>query len=287
MMNMFSPDGTLLAFNDFGVSQGRALAVMSYDGATRTLSAHRVAFTDTDHYPGWPFFLPDNHALIFTRGVSPTFSGEGVGVIGGLPGTGPESDLYIVDLQSGKSTILARAMGMKSTSDPTSTTPFGATDLHQHYYPTVSPVASGGYFWVFFDTIRTYGNLGVARQLWGTAVTISPDGKYEDDPSHPAFYVTGQIFGSGNHRAFTALDPCHMDSDKCTSGIDCCGGFCHIDTPPQEFGEPVGTCSPKVKECSMRDERCVTASDCCNPTQPNEPPSNCIAGFCAPVRGPD
>ncbi|HKP57671.1 MAG TPA: hypothetical protein VJV78_13160 [Polyangiales bacterium] len=288
MMNMFSPDGRQLAFNDFGVSAGKALAVMSYDAASRKLSNHRVVYTDPDRYPGWPFFLPDGRALVFARGVNPTFSGAGAGVIGGIPFAGPESDLHIVDLQTGKSTILAQAMGMKSPVDPTGITPFGPADLHQHYYPTVSPVAAGGYFWVFFDSIRNYGNLGVARQLWGTAITIAPDGRYEGDPSHPAFFVSGQIFGSGNHRAFTALDACRMDGDKCTSGIDCCGGFCHIDdSVPAEFADPVGTCSPTMRECARRDERCVTSDDCCRPAGSSEPPSSCIAGFCAPVRGPD
>ena len=61
-------------------------------------------------------------------------------------------------------------------------------------YPTVLPVAAGGYFWVFFDS--TTG------------------------PSHPAFYVTGQEFGTGNHRAFAALDPWRADGDSCTSGVD-------------------------------------------------------------------
>ncbi|MET0388899.1 MAG: hypothetical protein ABW321_23200, partial [Polyangiales bacterium] len=178
-----------------------------------------------------------------------------------------------------------QAMGMKTPADPTSTTPFGAADLHQHYYPTVSPVAAGGYFWIFFDAIRNYGNLGFLRQLWGAAITISPDGRYESDPSHPAFYVTGQEFGNGNHRAFTALDACRMDGDKCTSGVDCCGGFCHIETAV-EFGDPEGTCAPRMADCAKRDERCTTTADCCA-TEPPEAPYSCIAGFCAPVRGPD
>lgn len=37
---------------------------------------------------------------------------------------------------------------------------------------------------------------------------IHPDGTYTADPSHPAFYLPGQEFGAGNHRAFAALDFC-------------------------------------------------------------------------------
>jgi hypothetical protein len=122
--------------------------------------------------------------------------------------------------------------------------PFGMDDLHHAYYPTVSPVAAGGYFWVFFDSIRNYGNLGLQRQLWGAAIEISADGSYDKDPSYLAFCLSGQEAGTGNHRAFAALDPCRKDCDACTSGIDCCGGFCYTSEPVGEFDEPVGSCSP-------------------------------------------
>ncbi len=150
--------------------------------------------------------------------------------------------------------------------------PLSAADVHQVYYPTVLPVASGGYFWVFFDSTRNYGNKGQQRQLWGAAVTVSADGKYEVDPSHPAFYVGGQEFDSANHRAFTALDPCRVDGDKCTSGVDCCGGKCEIEGG--EFGD-VGMCHSNTGSCSDIDEACKTAGDCCDPS------ASCINGYCA------
>lgn len=288
MMPIFSPSGSLIAFNDFAENGGKALAVMDFDPVSRKAANRRVVYADpSDTYPGWPFFLPDDRAIVFSRGVNPQFSGAGAGVFPGLPGAGPQSDLYIVDLASGTTTVLAKAMGLATPDDPVGYLPFGAEDLHQHYYPTVSPVAAGGYFWVFFDSIRHYGNMGLARQLWGTAVRISPDGTYNDDPSFPAFYVTGQDFLTGNHRAFTALDPCKQDGDSCTSGIDCCGGFCYFEAP-EELVEPVGTCSPHMTEmnCSRADERCSIASDCCS-DDPNAPALMCIAGFCAIVAGPD
>ena len=111
----------------------------------------------------------------------------------------------------------------------------------------MSPVAAGGYFWVFFDSVRHYGKLGLQRQLWGAAIDISRRRHLHARPSHPAFYLPGQEFGTGNHRAFAALDPCKKDGDKCTSGIDCCGGFCYIDGPA-ELVDPVGSCSPKMTD---------------------------------------
>lgn len=280
MMPTFSPDGTRLVFNDSVAGMGSTLAAMDYDAKARKFSNNKKIYEDKGQYPGWPFLLPDNQAVIFARGMSPTFSGEGAGVIGGgaalglLPG--PVSDLYIVDVDTGTATLLARAMGMNSAQDPTSATPFGDQDLHKHYYPTVSPVAAGGYFWIFFDSIRNYGNLGAARQLWGSAIAVSPDGRYESDPSHPAFYVAGQEFGTGNHRAFTALDPCRKDGDSCETGIDCCSGFCTDGKcglpPPPPPGDP-----PLPPRCSMTDEACETAADCCNSAD------LCVNGFCGQV----
>ena len=284
MMPMFSPDGRLLAFNDFAEGQGRGLAIMDFDPAGRVASNRRVVFTDTSQYPGWPFFLPDDKAVVFARGDNPQFSGAGAGVIPGTGFIGPASDLHIVDVESGSSTLLAQAMGFATPQDTTGYLPFGADDLHKHYYPTVSPVAAGGYFWLFFDSIRNYGNQGVARQLWGSALSIAPDGVYTSDPSHPAFYVTGQELLTGNHRAFTALDACELDGESCTSGTDCCGGFCFVpESMDQEFGtEPVGTCSSDTPECAKTNERCTSSADCCPPDAGN-PANTCIAGFCAYV----
>jgi hypothetical protein len=279
MMPIFSPDGRLVAFNDFAEAGGRGLAIMDFDATARKASNRRVVFTDSgDSYPGWPFFLPDNHAVVFARGVNPQFSGGGAGVFPGFPVAGPASDLYIVDVASGTSTLLAKAMGLSTPQDTAGYVPFGAQDLHQHYYPTVSPVASGGYFWVFFDSIRHYGNMGVARQLWGSALLISADGTYKSDPSAPAFYVTGQDFLTGNHRAFTALDACKQNGNKCTSGTDCCGGFCYVPKGPDEFmTELEGMCTSEIPKCSKTSERCIADTDCCNSAD------KCLNGFCGQI----
>jgi hypothetical protein len=298
IMPMFSPDGKHLIFNDFALDSADGLAVMDYDVATHKATHYKELMRDpATSRPGWPFFLPDAKGAVFTRTDSPDFSGLGayvgiggaigaalpIGNLASLPVPGPASDLYIADIATGKVTLLAKAMGYATPDDLTAnktTLPF-PDDLHQNYFPTVAPIAAGGYFWVFFDSIRHYGNLGIQRQLYGAAIDISPDGTYTLDPSHPPFYLPGQEFGAGNHRAFAALDPCKKDGDSCTSGIDCCGGTCHLPDVRNEFVEPVGTCSPPpMNSCAKTDERCQKDSDCCLP-QGNQNPNSCIAGFCA------
>jgi hypothetical protein len=268
MMPTFSPDGTLLVFADYAIQNGHGLAVMRYDAAQRKASDYKQIYANAQVYAGWPFVLPDNRAVLFASGVVADFTGSGAGVLPGV--AGPASDLQIVDLATGTTTILAQAMGFRTPQDAAANRtylPFGAAELHQHYYPTVSPVAAGGFFWIFFDTVRNYGNLGLKRQLWGAALSISPEGKYTGDPSRPAFYLPGQELGTANHRAFTALDPCRQDGATCESGVDCCTGFCTD-----------GKCGPKKEpRCSKLNEGCQTAADCCQPSH------RCIAGFCAQI----
>jgi hypothetical protein len=266
MMLTFSPDGSLVVYNDYAAGQGHGLSVAAFDRASRKASLAKQLYTDPQNFLGWPFFLPDNRAVVFAAGASGQFSGAGTGIVPFIPG--PTSDLWLADVGSGSASILAQAMGFKSAQDAASGTtylPFGAEDIHHVYYPTVSPVAAGGYIWVFFDSMRHYGNRGVARQLWGTALTLSADGKYTQDPSHPAFYLGGQQFETANHRAFTALDPCKQEGASCNTGVDCCKGFCtnHV-------------CGiPDMPRCSQTSEACKTSADCCDPRE------RCVNGFCS------
>ncbi|HET8931830.1 MAG TPA: hypothetical protein VFN67_00250 [Polyangiales bacterium] len=294
LMPFFSPDGTYLVFNDYALHEAHGIALTRYDTKTHTASEYTPLFTEPAGAmrPAWPFLLPDNHGVVFIRTDDGDFTGNGVGVSGEIQmgAAAPFAELSIIDVSSKTVTLLAKAMGYDTPEDATAGKtylPFGPEDLHHAYYPTVSPVGAGGYFWLFFDSIRHYGGTGVQRQLWGAALDISADGTYTRDPSHPAFYVSGQEFGTGNHRAFAALDPCRKDGDKCTSGVDCCGGFCYFEGQP-ELVDPVGTCEPTkhMMMCSRRDERCSVYSDCCT-TDPTEPQLMCIAGFCTQVRGPD
>jgi hypothetical protein len=182
----------------------------------------------------------------------------------------------LVDLDSGDSTILARAMGYHTASDAKQDKtylPFGQEDLYRSYYPTVSPVAGGGYFWIFFDSIRHYGNLGLRRQLWGAAIAVRAGaselitGSYSEDSSFPAFYLPGQELPVANHRAFTALDPCRPDGASCETGVDCCNGFCTN-----------GICGVDMPRCAMTGETCKADKDCCN-----YPDDFCVGGFCGPI----
>lgn len=276
MTPSFSADGAFLAFTDYAVDMGRGIAMMAFDGTARKASAYKkIHEADTGNYAAWPFILPDDHGIVCAVGPNADFSGAGVGLQGGAPlnALAPVSDLFLLDVATGTSTLLARAMGFNTVQDAASNStylPFGAAEeTHHNYYPTVSPVAAGGYFWVFFDSYRHYGNLGVQRQLWGTAVDVSADGKYTTDPSHPPFYLTGQELGTGNHRAFTALDPCKKDGDSCTTGIDCCNGFCTNGKcgppPPPPDGGP---------RCAGTDEMCSDTIPCCDVRD------KCIAGHC-------
>jgi hypothetical protein len=209
MVAAFSGDASLLAFNDFAINGGRGLALMAFSESARTASAYRQVFSDPSLYPAWPSFLPDAKALLFSLGQGSDFTGGGTG-ISAIITPGPATDLYVLDLASQTSTLLAQAMGFATPADASSNTtylPFGAGELHQNYSPTVLPVTSGGYAWLFFDSRRDYGNLGLLRQIWGAAIDVSSDSSYRRDPSHPAFFLPGQEIGTGNFRPVATLDP--------------------------------------------------------------------------------
>jgi hypothetical protein len=274
LMPTFSSDGSLLVFNDYAINTAHGLALMDFDQAARTADNYRKIYESPTDYPAWPFVMPDDRAVLFALTNSPEFSGKGgyiaIPPLGPAALDGPPSDLYLLDLDDDVPVLLARAMGFDDAADATAGTtylPFGlAAEAHQNYYPTVSPVPSGGYFWVFFDSIRHLGNLGRQRGLWATAVTLSAAGDYSVDPSHPAFYVPGQEYGAGNHRAFTALDPCMEDGADCSVGVDCCNGFCTD-----------GSCGQPAPRCSKLDESCASTADCCDATQ------RCIGGYCSVI----
>jgi hypothetical protein len=278
-MPMFSPDGTVLVFNDRMLSDAHGLAVMNYDTHSHKASNYKTLQQlepTGNNRPGWPFMLPDNRAVIFVQTASPDFtSGQadppgGIGTVLKNKPTYP-SDLYIADVATGKTTLLAKAMGFNSPADVATDTTYLPVelDLHRNYFPTVSPVASGGYFWVFFDSTRHFGSLGGTRAVWGAAIDIHPDGSYTSDPSHPPFYVPGQEFVNTSHfRAFAALDPCKPDGSQCETGVDCCSGRCSASACSQ--APP-----PEKMTCAQRDERCSTVADCCDSS------NYCINGFCA------
>jgi hypothetical protein len=207
-MPSFSPNGTRLVFNDPAIVAGNGLALMDFSESSRKASNYRAVFSDTSRYAGWPTFLPDGSAVVFSLGAGSDYSGAGTGL--GVITPGPATDLYIVDASSHTSTILARAMGFATPADAASGTtylPFGSGDLHQNFDPAVSPGTSGGYAWVLFDSRRNYGNTGLPRAIWCAALDVSPAGQYTTDPSHPAFFLPGQESATANFRPEPALDP--------------------------------------------------------------------------------
>ena len=209
MVPAFSPDGSMLAFNDFAIDGGKGLALMAFSESARTASNYAVLFSSSSSFPAWPSFLPDGQAVVFQLGASADFTGGGTGILG-VTTPGPQGDLYLADTKTHDVTLLAQAMGFASASDVTSSItylPFGSGEAHQNYAPSVSPATSGGYAWVFFDSMRHYGNAAYLRAIWGAAIDVDAEGSYESDPSHPAFFLPGQVLGTGNFHAVAALDP--------------------------------------------------------------------------------
>jgi len=78
--------------------------------------------------------------------------------------------------------------------------------------------------------------------------------------SGPSYETPAEI------RAFATLTPCTANGGSCTSGIDCCGGYCVN-----------GVCQPSTPECSKVDDKCRTNADCC----PAAEPLLCLGGFCS------
>ena len=229
-------------------------------------------------YPAWPFFTPDGRAVVYALTSEPDYSSA-------FPGRdqASNSELWYVDLDLNQTIRMDNAnRGLKDI------------DATSNYFPTVMPVAVGGYFWVFWTSMRAHGNQypgreagapviaaaeAIKKRIWAAAVKakkplVENDDPTLVDPSMPGFYLEGQS-ESGNVRAFAALNPCLKDGASCSSGLDCCCGYCL-----QEGGASTGTCSCEPPMCSKINEKCSKDSDCCPPASPKDPTLQCIGGFC-------
>jgi hypothetical protein len=262
-MPTFSPTGDKLVFNHYDTGQGRSLAIINFNAANNSFSNLVELYKHDTLYPGWPFVTPGGEGVVFVLGDAADYVSSHPARI-----FAAKSDLMYIDIASKRAVRMDRAGGFNGN---TPYVPAGERDVHREFFPTVSPVAAGGYYWVFFTSRRTYGNIMTkpvddvgTKQIWVAAIDINaPAGV---DPSHPAFYLPGQEEGSGNVRAFAALEPCKQDGAQCSTGVECCCGGC---TDTGQCGCPEG--------CSNIDEKCTTAADCCSPT------AQCINGFCALV----
>ncbi len=200
---------------------------------------------------------------------------------------------------------LATPSTMKCTADgyEVAATPSGSIqpnldhsqDATMNYEPTVNPIASGGYAWVVFTSRRMYGNVATippycsdprgvnlapntanplatnitTKKLWVAAVAINQAAG--TDSSFPAFYLPGQELIAGNSRGFWSLDPCEANGASCTSGDECCNGYCE---PDGTGGALVCASGNPNNNCSAVGNKCVTATDCCDSS------NLCVNGFC-------
>jgi hypothetical protein len=269
MMPMFSPDGTHLVYTlapntDAGIG-AQQLVVQDFDLPSKTFSNPKTVYTATgNNYPGWGFFTPDSKSIVFALGTTNNFASE-------EPPTGNitfTSQLYIVAADG--STQARRLDATSGVINGNDYFPDPKDDDNLDFYPTLNPISSGGYFWVYFTSRRSYGNLYAkgptdigSKSIWVSAIDISPAAGA--DPSHPAFYLPGQELGSGNIRAFSVLAPCKGDGSGCESGIDCCGGSCTM-----------GKCGVPMT-CAGDGDRCSASVPCCSPQD------QCIGGYCGIV----
>jgi hypothetical protein len=283
-MPMFSPDGKHIAYNDFDKGAGHSLWFADFDAGTNTFSGQKQIFNDATLYVGWPFFTPDAKQVVFQLGSRNDYASQLPLGVPPLMDTAGRGHLMIVDIASGKATPLDLANGWKGGQ---SYLPQGAArDNDLEFYPTVSPVAGGGFFWAFFTSRRTYGNLGqlgiedpYTKKIWVTAISIDqPAGV---DSSHPAFFLSGQEVNTGNLRAFAALEPCKEDGSSCTSGSECCKGFCSRRDPATGIGLCGFIEEPK---CSKYNDKCSVEADCCVGAGNGAPRDGdklyCLGGFC-------
>lgn len=266
-----------------GPGDGKKLVVMDFDAATNAFSNPRVLYTGGAE-PGWASFLPTNDAIIFQTQVAKNSSNEFFASRYGAKG-----ELWWVDVATGTPHALDLANGEEGGVMylPTTGDNHG-DDTVVNYEPTVGPVASGGYAWVVFMSRRQYGNVATidpwfsdprehdltatatTKKLWVAAIDLNaPPGT---DPSHPAFYLPGQELLAGNARGYWVLDPCKSDGQTCSSGDECCGGYCQQD--PQTGAL---TCGQKENQCSQEFDKCTTSADCCDPAL------KCINEICSTV----
>jgi hypothetical protein len=289
----FSPDTKHVAFDFLGgtvgtvTGNGTQLVAMDFDASTYAFSNLKVLATMTGgERAGFPSFFPTNDAVAFHYQIVNSNH---------LLNTwhGAEAQIWWSDLATGTAAPLYALDGLKA-GGASSYLPTGANnhsnDAVLNYEPTVNPVSSGGYIWMIFTSRRLYGSVATTdpwqsdprsydatkvanatcKKLWVAALDLNA--KAGTDPSHPAFYLPAQELLAGNARGFWALAPCKANGQSCTSGDQCCNGYCE---PGGDGGALVCTSTPPNANCSNVGDKCTTAADCCDST------NLCINGFCA------
>jgi len=267
----WSPDGSRIVFVDAGDPMGwyaswnvpppGDLKVYQFDETKNPMAFGLQTLVATGSDPtkriAWPTISPDGQWVVYERGTgADTRSGN--------------ADMYMASATTPNEEV--RLSKLDGDGYPFAA---GSRDLSWNYEPSFAPVAAGGYFWVVFTSRRTYGNTltgpaedstnpaGAVKQLWVAAIDQSPKGGENlgplQDPSHPPFHLTGQDENNLAMRGFWALDPCKGDGQGCTSGTECCGGYCAPGSG--DSGGPV--CMSQSSGCAMTGDKCNATSDCC------------------------
>lgn len=174
-----------------------------------------------------------------------------------------------------------------------------------NYEPNVNPQAVGGYHWVVFTSRRLFGNVATMNPWWSDPRYKPIGGQFGatpkkiwvsaldesatsgTDPSHPAFYLPGQEWLSGNSKAYWVLDACKAASNtrstatECESDLDCCGApataLCSLQKPIAN--PPKRHCIPKAAAGCIADNAvtpCSSHAQCCGFSSG----SRCANGSC-------
>jgi hypothetical protein len=286
------------------------LVFMSFDPVTNVFANPITIVDDTgqpaERRPGWPAFLPDGKSVVFHHQIAAGIDGNAEGDMRTRKGAKAEiawaaasatTQVTLLNQLNGKDAAgnvylpkLPAAVSLACTGDGHAVGAMDADhgdDVHLNYEPTVNPVASGGYVWVVFTSRRMYGSVAdippfcsdprgvnlitniTPKKLWVAAIDVNS--QPGSDTSHPAFYLPGQELLAGNSRGFWVLDPCRPDGSMCSTGDQCCGGYCQPNGPG---GALVCSNTNPNAMCSMVQEKCTTSADCCNPK------NLCLNGFC-------
>lgn len=286
MMPSFSPDGTKMAVvvtsldtdNVIPDDNGTSIQYLDFTQATPAFGTTLHPLVDgtdavftaqTGHGLAYPSFTPDSKAIAFHVGVHSTGCNAG----GCDDATIDDGNLFIQPVAKGG---MASPIAMKNASDPPN-----PAEASLSVEPTFNPDVRGGYSWVVFTSMRSWGNVpfpaGTAagkvngkRRLWVAAVDPVIGAV---DPSHPAFFLEGQE-DTPNMRGFWANSTCTKTApagappNACSAGYECCSGFCINKV----------CVDPSTVACAGIGDSCTTAADCCNPDAVSCQSGKCKAG---------
>src|SRR5262249_18777195 len=158
----------------------------------------REVYRDTASYVGWPQFLPGNPSLIFHKTLKWSTGGGTDCTARPTAGTtlncmfstwkGAQAELWIVDVPPTPGPTMPVALDELTGKGYPPTNASHPSDAILNYEPTVTPIPSGGYYWVVFTSRRMYGNVApgdpyegaatpphpIPKKLWVAAIDLHP-----------------------------------------------------------------------------------------------------------------